>query len=117
MKRNGLRYLRRQERAALVQRLEMAVEHGVLSGYGAVESYRREVPVALRYLHRREFWNAFERLYDAAQTRLGMQMGLSRRAAAEIGPRMRSFSRHEGRTMTYYEVAAMLTLLNAADTE
>lgn len=86
-----MRYLRRRERAALVCRLEMAVGCGVLSAYAAVESYRREVPVILQFTNRREFWSVFDRLYDAAQTRLGVQTGLARSAATEIGPRMRAF--------------------------
>ena len=111
-----MRYLTRRERAALVHRLEMAVECGVLSSHAAVESYRREVPAILQFTSRREFWSVFNRLYDAAQTRLGMQMGLARRAATEIGPRMRAFTRHEGRMMTPDEMAAMLALLSV-DTE
>jgi hypothetical protein len=108
------RYWRRRERDALLRRLEMAVETGVLSAHDAVETFRREA-WQVDWFFRHDFWRAFSRLYNRWYYRIGLEMGFPSEAAARIGPEMDALRKRLGRDLRYKDVQVLLWRLLMED--
>lgn len=106
-------YWRWANREALLRRLEMAVECGVLSAHDAVESFCREA-WQVNCFFRGHMWRAFDRIYGIGYYRLGLECGLPPEVCSQIGPEMRDIRERLGREPSEEDVRIMLAVLCAS---